>query len=270
MHRATHSFRAPHGAAAADGRGVSQSRRAVLGAGLACAAAFAARAQSGAPSAEARDCTRLALAAELDCDAETLRRAAVDFGGIVHKRPWAVLEPKSAADVAAVVRWAGTQGVRVAARGQGHSTYGRSMAEGGIVIDMSALRTIHRVESDRVVVGAGVAWREVLDATVARGLTPPVLTNYLGLSVGGTLAVGGIGGTTSRYGMQTDNVLELDVVTGDGRELSCSPRGNAELFDAVRGGLGQCAIVVRAHAASGARAGPGTSIPTDLSRSRAR
>ena len=68
-------------------------------------------------------------------------------------------------------------------------------------------------------VGAGATWRAVLGATLARGLTPPVLTNYLGLSVGGTLAVGGIGGTSSRYGMQTDNVLALDVVTGDGREL---------------------------------------------------
>jgi cytokinin dehydrogenase len=73
-----------------------------------------------------------------------------------------------------------------------------------------------------------------------------VLTNYLGLSVGGTLAVGGIGPMSSRHGMQTDHVTELDVVTGDGRELTCSAISNPDLFDAVRGGLGQCGVVTRA------------------------
>ena len=80
-------------------------------------------------------------------------------------------------------------------------------------------------------------------------------TNYLGLSVGGTLAVGGIGGSTSRYGMQTDNVLELDAVTGDGHELTCSAESNPHAFDAVRAGLGQCGIITRAPCAC---SGPAT------------
>jgi cytokinin dehydrogenase len=66
------------------------------------------------------------------------------------------------------------------------------------------------------------------------------------LHVGGTLAVGGIGGTTSRHGMQTDNVLALNVMTGDGRELTCSARANSDLFDAVRAGLGQCGVITQA------------------------
>ena len=48
-----------------------------------------------------------------------------------------------------------------------------------------------------------------------------MLTNYLGLSIGGTIAVGGIGAASSRHGMQTDNVIALDVVTGEGDEVSC-------------------------------------------------
>ncbi len=79
------------------------------------------------------------------------------------------------------------------------------------MIDMRCLRTVHRVESDRVVVDAGATWSEVLAATLPRGLTPPVLTDYLGLSVGGTLVVGGVGGTISRFGLQSDNVVEMDV-----------------------------------------------------------
>ncbi len=57
---------------------------------------------------------------------------------------------------------------------------------------MTAMNSVRDVKQDRVVVDAGATWRDLLDATLARGLTPPVLTNYLGLSIGGTIAVGGI------------------------------------------------------------------------------
>ena len=83
-------------------------------------------------------------------------------------------------------------------------------------------------------------------ATLAHGLTPPVLTDYLELSVGGTLSVGGVGGQSPHFGAQVDNVLELEVVTGAGDRVVCSPRRHADLFFAVLAGLGQCAIVTRA------------------------
>jgi cytokinin dehydrogenase len=176
----------------------------------------------------------------------SLDAASTDFGRLVTRKPRAVDRPAMAADIAALLREASANGVKVAARGQGHSIYGRPLVEDGLVVDMSALRAIGEVASDRVTVEAGATWRDVLDATLKQGLAPPVLTNYLGLSVGGTLAVGGIGGSSSRHGMQTDQVLELEVVTGDGRQLRCSPSANRDLFDAVRAGLGQCAIVTRA------------------------
>jgi len=73
-----------------------------------------------------------------------------------------------------------------------------------------------------------------------------VFTDYLDLSVGGTLNAGGIGGTTQRVGMQVDNVLALEVVTGRGELVSCSPSRNRALLESVLGSLGQLAIVVRA------------------------
>ncbi len=108
------------------------------------------------------------------------------------------------------------------------------------------MSTVGEVQPDRIVVEAGATWVSVLEATLKHGLTPPVLTNYLGLSIGGTIAIGGIGGASSSHGLQTDHVLELDVVTGGGQELTCSASANADLFDAIRGGLGKCAIVTRA------------------------
>ncbi|GAA3058712.1 hypothetical protein GCM10010520_03950 [Rhizobium viscosum] len=218
------------------------NRRKLLGGGLTCAAVFAtdATTPTGAvdsPGLPAGTFTR---------SAKAIGEASEDFGHIIHRPPRAVFRPSSTAEVGTAIRWAGDRGLKVAARGQGHSTYGRAMAEGGIVIDMRGINAIQHVDADRIVVGAGATWREVLTATLSKGLTPPVLTNYLELSVGGTLAVGGIGGTTSRHGMQADNVLELDVVTGDGRELTCSADLNPDLFDAIRGGLGQCAVITRA------------------------
>ena len=191
-------------------------------------------------------CELPSVEAALSCEKDARTAAASDFGDIIHTMPRAVLTPASSADIAAAVRSAPKLKLQVAARGQGHSTYGRCMVADGVVIDMRPLNAIGEIHSGRIVVGGGATWKSVLEATLIQGLTPPVLTNYLNLSVGGTLAVGGLGGTSSRFGMQTDQVLELDVVTGDGRELKCSRDSNPDLFDAVRGGLAQCGIVTRA------------------------
>ena len=186
------------------------------------------------------------LDGELLVDEETRTSAAEDFGHLIHRTPGAVLRPGSVDDVAAMVRWANRHDDKVVPQGRRHSVYGRAQTDGGIVIDMSQRRSIHSVGADRVIVDAGATWRDVLAATLPQRLTPPVLANYLDLSVGGTLVIGGVGDTTSRYGMQSDNVLELEVVTGEGRRVRCSPRRNADLFDAVRAGLGQVAVITTA------------------------
>jgi cytokinin dehydrogenase len=176
----------------------------------------------------------------------TLAAAADDFGHLVHQTPNAVLLPASAHDVAAAVRRAAGQGRRFAAQGRRHSVFGRAQARDGIVADMGRLRTLHAVQRDRVVVDAGATWGEVVAATLPHGRTPPVLTDYLDLSVGGTLAVGGVGSATSRLGVMSDHVLELEVVTGQGEQDICSPDRHPSLFDAVRAGLGQVGVITRA------------------------
>jgi FAD/FMN-containing dehydrogenase len=186
------------------------------------------------------------LDGQLRFDDQARAAAADDFGHLVCRTPGAVLLPASAEDVAATIRWAAEQGRSFAAQGGRHSVFGRAQAHDGIVADMRRLRTIHAVGHDRVVVEAGATWREVLAATLPRGLAPPGLPDYLDLSVGGTLAVGGVGGAVTRTGVLSDNVLDLEVVTGTGERLSCSPTGHRRLFDAVRAGLGQVAVVTRA------------------------
>ena len=186
------------------------------------------------------------LDGELRFDDATLGAAADDFGHLVHRRPQAVLLPASARDVSTVVGWAGAHGLQVAAQGRRHSVYGRGQVHEGVAVDMSTLRAVGDVDGDRIVVDAGATWSDVLAKTIPLGLTPPVLTEYLDLSVGGTLVVGGVGAATSRHGVQADNVVELEVVTGDGRLVTCSRHEHADLFDAVRAGLAQVALITRA------------------------
>lgn len=186
------------------------------------------------------------LDGELLTDAASRDAAAEDFGHIVHHRPLAVLRPGSVADVVAMVRYCNRHRLKVAARGQGHTTLGQAQVDGGLVIETAPLARIGTVEGRSVTVGAGARWSTVTRATLEHGRTPPVFTDYLELSIGGTLSVGGLGGQAHRYGAQVDNVTELKVVTGDGRLLRCSKDHRADLFHAVLAGLGQCAIIVEA------------------------
>jgi cytokinin dehydrogenase len=171
--------------------------------------------------------------------------AADDFGHIVHHEPVAVLTPGSVDDIVAMMRYCGRHGLPVAARGQGHATNGQAQVSRGLVIDMSPLRDIS-VGDGQAVVQGGVLWSALLHASLPHGLTPPVLTDYLELSIGGTLSAGGVGGAVHHHGAQVDNVLALDVVTGAGQRLTCSPSLHADLFHAVLSGLGQCAIIIAA------------------------
>jgi FAD/FMN-containing dehydrogenase len=212
------------------------------GSGLAAAAV----ARDGLPAERPSSEQPPTVDGEFRVDERSRAAAADDFGHIVRRMPDAVLLPVSARDVAATIRWAARRGLRFAPQGRRHSVYGRAQVRDGVVADLTRLRTVHAVHRDRVEVDAGATWHDVLAATLPQGRTPPVLTDYLDLSVGGTLAVGGVGATTSRFGVQSDTVLEMQVVTGRGEVLTCSPERQSDLFDAVRGGLGQVGVVTRA------------------------
>lgn len=189
----------------------------------------------------------LLLEGSILTDEHALERAADDFGHVVHQQPLAVIQPHCVADVQAAIRFARERGLFVAARGRGHGTYGQAQARGGIVLDMSHMSSIKELGPDFAWVEGGCKWGDLVDRTVPLGLIPPTLTDYLGLSVGGTLSVGGISGASFRHGFQTDSVLELEVVTGTGDFVRCSASENSDLFDAVRAGLGQCGVIVSAR-----------------------
>ncbi|MFD4657754.1 FAD-binding protein [Kitasatospora sp. NPDC058444] len=205
------------------------------------------------------DIARLpALDGTVTLHGEGLERFSGDFGHLVTTPPRAVLRPGSVRDVQQLVAFARRHHIPVAVNGQSgdlaqlgeaalesHSSYGQANPRGGVAIDARGLSRILSLHPGRAVVEAGATWAQVTEAGLAAGWVPPVLTDYLHLSVGGTLSVGGIGGGVQRHGMQVDNVLELDVVTGTGELLTASPTRNRDLFEAVLAGGGQAGIIVR-------------------------
>lgn len=166
---------------------MNRERRLVVMAGFAATAGLAIQPVSGQQTDSSVPIggalPRPPLDVEIRFDEAARAAAADDFGHLVHETPEAVVLPASARDVATTVRWAAEHGRQCAPQAQRHSVFGRSQIRNGIVIDMSPLRAVHSVQSDRIVVEAGATWSDVLAVTLPQGLTPPVLTDYVGRCV---------------------------------------------------------------------------------------
>src|SRR4029453_15608411 len=114
------------------------------------------------------------LDGELVVDAASLAEAADDFGHIIQRTPVALLRPGSVQDICTLIQFANLHHIRVAMRGQGHSTFGQSQAEAGVVIDSRTLHTIHRFGANAAVGAAGGRWVNLLTAThCPRAARPP-------------------------------------------------------------------------------------------------
>lgn len=164
---------------------------------------------------------RLAVRGELSVAAADLEAASVDFGGMQRVEPMAVLYPASSGDVARLVKAAyeSAHGFTVSARGHGHSINGQAMTADGVVVQMSGASAAvpKPLVSEKFMfadVWGGELWIDVLKSTLEYGLAPKSWTDYLYLSVGGTLSNAGISGQAFNHGPQISNVHELDVVTG--------------------------------------------------------
>lgn len=148
--------------------------------------------------------------------------AAKDFGNQYHHSPLAVLHPKSVSDISTFIKHIWRMGpnseLKIAARGSGHSLHGQSQANRGIVISMESLwrpkMQFHIGKTCYVDVSGGALWIDILHESLKYGLTPKSWTDYLHLSVGGTLSNAGISGQAFRHGPQINNVHQLEVVTG--------------------------------------------------------
>lgn len=188
-----------------------------------------------------------AFEGEVLCSGEGLERASWDYGKVRNRFPAAVLRPAHAEDVAAAVRFCRQEGVPLSPRGFAHSAGGQMQVHGGLVIDMKSMQQVVAMGEDWCEVEAGAGWDIVLRAAMERGKTPPIVTDWLKVSVGGTISMGGFGFMSFWRGTQMDHVLALEVVTGEGEVVRCTPSQHAELFHAVKGTHGKFGIITRAR-----------------------
>ncbi|KAL6554945.1 Cytokinin dehydrogenase [Orobanche gracilis] len=214
-------------------------------------------------------------------DTHAIVVTSTDYGNIVHNKSSYIMNPAWVHDIINIIIL--SKNTTIVARGNGHSIRGQATTIGGVVVNMTALS---KSDGSRIkvvtnswlgpyaAVGGEQLWVDVLRATLKYGLAPVSWTDYLYLTVGGTLSNAGISGQAFKHGPQISNVLQLDVVTGGsstqkspvhrpfdekmlndarkgsqvggvgkGQNIICSRRTNSELFFGVLGGLGQFGII---------------------------
>ena len=154
---------------------------------------------------------------------------------MIDRRPSLIVQARGAADVIAAVTFAREYDLLLSIKGGGHSVAGKSVCDGGLMLDLALLKGI-RVDPDSRTAWAeaGVLWGELDRETGAFGLATPggqiSTTGIAGLTLGG-----GQSWLTGKYGFVIDNLLAVDIVTADGELRYASATEHADLFWAVRG-----------------------------------
>ncbi len=153
-------------------------------------------------------------------------------------KPFAVARPINGPDVQAAVRWCVANNVPMRARGGGHSYAGYSTLIGGVVLD---LRRLSGISIDRrsgtATVGAGVQLIDLYAALAANGATIPA-GSCPSVGVAGHALGGGMGLAGRNFGLASDSLLAVQIVTADGKLRTVNARTDPDLLWALRGGGG--------------------------------
>ena len=165
------------------------------------------------------------------------------WNGNIDRRPRLIAQCIGAADVVAAVRFARDHELEISIRGGGHNVAGTAVCNGGIVVDLSAMRAVRVDPAGRSAwVQGGALWGDVDHETQPHGLaTTGGIVSHTG--VAGLTLGGGVGWLMRKHGLTIDNLLAADVVTADGEQLRASEDEHPDLFWALRGGGGNFGVV---------------------------
>lgn len=181
----------------------------------------------------------------LDPNHERFGEACSVWNGMIERNPALIAQCATVDDVGAAVRHAQNSGLKVAARGGGHSVSGASMPDGGMVVDLAGLKTIEVDPDARLArVGGGALLGELDAATQAHGLAVTAGVEPE-TGVGGLTLGGGIGFLSRKLGLTIDNLVGAEIVLADGSVVHAGHNSHPDLFWAIRGGGGQFGIVTR-------------------------
>jgi FAD/FMN-containing dehydrogenase len=179
----------------------------------------------------------------LTAESEQYNEVRTIWNAMIDKRPALIVRCCSAADVMRAVRFATEHKLLVAVRGGGHNIAGNAVCDGGLMIDLSPMKSV-RIDTKGMTahVEPGVTLGEFDRDAQAFGLATPVginsTTGIAGLTLGG-----GFGWLSRKLGLTIDNLISADVVTAAGELVKASETDNVDLFWGIRGGGGNFGVV---------------------------
>ena len=155
--------------------------------------------------------------------------------GLIDRRPALIIQCAGTADVVESVNFTRDRQLLLSVRGGGHNVAGNAMNDGGVVIDLSAMRGVHVDAKARIVrAGGGATWADVDREAQIFGLAVPGgIVSTTGIA--GLTLHGGYGHLRRKCGLSIDNLQSVQIVTADGQVRTASSSENADLYWAVRG-----------------------------------
>ena len=167
------------------------------------------------------------------------------WNAMIDRKPALIVRCAGVSDVMRSVAFARSQELAVSVRGGGHNIAGSALCDDGLMIDLSAMKSVRiDPQTRRAYVEPGATLRDFDHEAQAFGLATPLginsTTGVAGLTLGG-----GFGWLTRKHGMSIDNLVSADVITAEGVRLKADANENADLFWAIRGGGGNFGIVTQ-------------------------
>ena len=162
--------------------------------------------------------------------------------GMIDRRPALIVRCHGTADVQAAVRFARERGLEIAVRGGGHNVTGNAVCDGGLMLDLSAMRAVHvDPRTRRARAQGGAMWADYNRETQLHGLasTGGVVSTT---GVGGLTLGGGLGWLMGKYGLAVDNLRAVELVTSAGEVVQASAKEHPDLFWGLRGGGGNFGV----------------------------
>lgn len=165
------------------------------------------------------------------------------WNGMHDKRPALIARCREVEDVSKAVTFARENDLLLAVRGGGHSWPGKSVCDGGLMLDLSLMNKVRVDPAARRAHAAGGALLYGLDRAARRHglITTAGVVSHTG--VGGFTLGGGFGRLNRKFGLTIDNLKSAQIVTADGRIRRISAEQDPDLFWGIRGGGGNFGVV---------------------------